>query len=303
MMFTASLLWMLFSPSGDVFKLAGSVLSVQHQSPLITLIIRAKKNCVAYFEAQTPEKKGPGRPPEYGEKVQLLELFDHQHLFSKIECTIYGKVEEISITSLDLLWKPAAGLIRFVLAITSRGPIILMCSDLHQDPVMALELYCARVRIETMFDMLKNVMGVFRYRFWTKGLPRHSRKPRKNKYLNPPMGIDQKRKVRRCFDAYERFVMIGSIALGLLQLISLKYQNSVWREFQGFLRTKSRSLPSERTVKFVIANLLIVDLFSFAPGAIIREIQKYRFKKKMLKPGVLPGKRAPDPETALSKLE
>jgi len=299
----ASLLWMLFSPSGDVFKLAGSVLSVQHQSPLITLIIRAKKNYVAYFEAQTPQKKGPGRPPEYGEKVRLLELFDHQHLFSKIECTIYGKVEEISITSLDLLWKPTAGLIRFVLAITSRGPIVLMCSDLHQDPVMALELYCARVRIETMFDMLKNVMGVFRYRFWTKGLPRHSRKPRKNKYLDPPMGIDQKRKVRRCFDAYERFVMIGSIALGLLQLISLKYQNSVWLEFQGFLRTKSRSLPSERTVKYVIANLLIVNLFSSAPGAIIREIQKYRFKKKMFKPGVLPEKRVPDPKTALPKLE
>ena len=114
----ASLLWMLFSPSGDAFKLAGSVLSVQHQSPLITLIIRAKKNCVAYFKAQTPQKKGPGRPPKYGEKVQLLELFDHQHLFSKIECTIYGKVEEISIISLDLLWKPTGGLIRFVLAIT-----------------------------------------------------------------------------------------------------------------------------------------------------------------------------------------
>nr|WP_319397250.1 hypothetical protein [uncultured Desulfobacter sp.] len=71
---------------------------------------------------------------------------------------------------LDLIWKPTADLIRFVLAITNRGPIILMCSDLEQDPVTALELYCARVRIETMFDMLKNVMGVFRYRFWTKGL-------------------------------------------------------------------------------------------------------------------------------------
>ena len=223
--------------------------------------------------------------------------------FQKSNAQFYRKVEEISITSLDLLWKPTAGLIRFVLAITSRGPIVLMCSDLNQDPVMALELYFARIRIETMFDMLKNVMGVFRYRFWTKSLPRHSRKPRKNKYLNPPIGIDQKRKVRHCFDAYERFVMIGSIALGLLQLISLKYQNSVWREFQGFLRTKSRSLPSERTVKSVIANLLVVDLFSSAPGAIIREIQKYRFKKKMFKPGILPGKRTPDPETALPKLE
>ncbi len=139
-----------FSPSASVFKLAGSVLCVWHQVPLIMLIIRAKKNCVAYFEAQTQQKKGPGRPPKYGEKVRLSDLFDHQHLFSKIECTIYGKVEEVSITSRDLLWKPTAGLVRFVLAITSRGPIILMCSHLNQDPVVALELYCARVRIETI---------------------------------------------------------------------------------------------------------------------------------------------------------
>ena len=103
-----------FSPNAAVFNLAISILSVQHQSPLITLIIRAKKNCVAYFEAQVSQEKRPGRPRQYGEKVWLLELFDQQHLFSKIECTIYGKVEEVSIISLDLLWKPTAGLIRFL---------------------------------------------------------------------------------------------------------------------------------------------------------------------------------------------
>lgn len=72
---------------------------------------------------------------------------------------------------------------------------------------------------------------------------RHSRKPRKNKYLKKP-GDDNLAKVRRCFAAYERFVMLGAIALGLLQLIALKYESLVWKEFQGFLRTKSRSLPS-----------------------------------------------------------
>ncbi len=85
-----------------------------------------------------------------------------------MECSIYGKIETISITSLDLLWKPTAGLIRFVLAVTKRGPIILMCSDLTQDPVAALEVYCARVRIETMFDMLKNLMGVLSIDFGPK---------------------------------------------------------------------------------------------------------------------------------------
>lgn len=87
-------------------------------------------------------------------------------------------------------------------------------------------------------------------------------------------------KVRRCFAAYERFVMTGAIALGLLQLISLKYEKSVWKAFEGFLRTRSRKLPSERTVKSVIRSLLIKDLLSLAPGAIMGEILKRRFKKK-----------------------
>lgn len=235
---------------------------------------------MAYFEAEKPTTKKRGRPRKYGEKVKIAELFDHPYLFSKVECSIYGKVEEVSIASLDLLWKPTAGLIRFVLAVTSRGPIILMCTDLQQDAVEALELYCARVRIETMFDMLKNVMGVFQYRFWTKGLPRHSRKPRKNKYLKKPTGQDQMRQVRSCFAAYERFVMTGAIALGLLQLVSLKYQDAVWKQFKGFLRTRSRCLPSERTVKSVVGNLLIKDYLALAPGLIMREIQSYQTKQK-----------------------
>ena len=138
---------MLFSPNAAAFKLAKSVWSVRHRCPLVTLIVRAKKNFVAYFEAEKPQIRRAGRPAKYGEKVNLLELFDHSHLFSKVRCSVYGKIEEVSMASFDLLWKPTGNLIRFVLAVTSRGPIVLMCSDLHQDPVAALELYCTRIRI------------------------------------------------------------------------------------------------------------------------------------------------------------
>ena len=256
---------MLFSPDGAIFK-------------LVTLIVRAKKNFVAYFEAEKPKGKKPvGRPPIYGEKVKLLELFDQIELFSKEKCLVYGNIEEVSIAALDLLWKPAGSLIRFVLAVTSRGPIVLMCSDLTQDPIAALELYCIRIRVENMFDMLKNLMGVFRYRFWTKRLPRHSRKPIKNKNLKKPAQQDIAL-VKHCFFAYERFVMTGAIALGMLQLVSLKFEQSVWDRFTGFLRTKSRKLPSERTVNRVIEKLLVVDLISFAPAAVMREIRKRCFK-------------------------
>ena len=61
-----------------------------------------------------------------------------------------------------------------------------MCSDLSMAPLLAIELYCARVRVETMFAMLKGVLGAFAYRFWSKYLPRHSRKPKKNVDLKPP---------------------------------------------------------------------------------------------------------------------
>ena len=83
-----------------------------------------------------------------------------------------------------------------------------------------------------------------------------------------------------CFAAHERFVMTGAIALGLMQLISLKFGQSVWQRFSVFLRTRSRMLPSERTVKHVVANLLVQNLINLAPDAMIREIQKQCRNKK-----------------------
>jgi len=263
-----------YFPSAAVFLLAASVWSIQLRQPLVTLIIKAKKNCVAYFEAERSTEPGPGRPPKYGQKVNLMELFDHPHMFSKATCLIYGKMEEISIVAFDLIWDPTDCLIRFVLALTSYGPIVLMCSDLAQDPCTALQLYCTRIRIEIMFDVLKNLLKAFCYRFWSKLMPLHSRRPKKNTNLTKP-ATDCLPNVKSCWEACERFVMLAAIAQGLLQLLSLKFKNSIWSQCDFFLRTQSRTLPSERTVKQVIAHLLMVDIFlSFAPGAIIQAIRE-----------------------------
>jgi hypothetical protein len=251
------------------------------KQPLVTLIIRAKKNCVAYYEAKVPEdKKGPGRPPKYGVKVTLTDFFKMPHLFSKAQCLVYGKTEEISFMAVNQLWKPTGDMIRFVPAITGRGPIVLMCSDLNQDPLSTLRIYCMRVRIEIMFDMLKNALGAFCYRFWSKRMPRHSRKPKKNKDLIKPASEDLPT-VRLCQDAYERFTMLAAISLGLMQLIALKYPLAVRDRFDVYLRTRSRELPSERTVKFVMAKLLISNLIIVAPIAIMREIKKRYFRGKI----------------------
>jgi len=146
-----------------------------------------------------------------------------------------------------------------------------MCSDLNQEPIAAVELYCVRPRIEVMFDMLKNLIGAFSYRFWSKKMPKHSRKPKKNKYLTP-VPIDSLNTVKKCWEGCERFVMLGAISLGLLQLIALKYTQNVWEHFDAFLRTRSRSLPSERTVKYVMARLIINNFLISPKNGIMRII-------------------------------
>jgi hypothetical protein len=165
-------------------------------------------------------------------------------------------------------------LIRFVFAVTSRGPIVLMGSDLHQDPVAALELYCVRTWIEVMFSHLKQLIGAFPFRFWSKKMPRHSRRPNPNHTLTAP-AAQHLATGHRCWEAYERFVMLAAIALGLLQLIALKFSSTLWQQHVDFLRTRSRSLPSERTVNQGIAPQLVRDFLNPAASGIMREIRTH----------------------------
>lgn len=255
-----------------VFKLADSVWSVAGKAPLITILVRAKKNYVAYFPAEQPDHPGPGRPRKYGDKVKLYEVFDHMHLFEHAPCQVYGVLEDVSYLAVNLLWKPTGGFTRFIFALTSHGPIVLMSNDLKMPPVTAIELYCLRVRVETMFAMLKHLIGAFRYHFWSKRLPRHSRKPKKNQHLKQPTQKDVQQ-VQSCWEGCERFAMLAAIALGVLQLIALKFSPQVWGRFQTFLRTRSRHIPSERTVKDVIGHLVLEDFLNVTPRATMQEIR------------------------------
>lgn len=251
--------------------MANGAFSIRDREPLVSLIVRAKKNFVAWFEPGAAEKKR-GRPRKYGMKIVLEEFFDHPDFFTKETCEVYGRVEDALIGIRNLYWKPVGTLVRFVLAETSRGRIVLMCNDLEMDPLIALRLYCARTRIEIAFDMLKNVIGSFSYRFWTRSMPQHSRKPKKNDELKKPVESCVET-VEKCWTSIEGFVTMGAISLGLLQLISLKFNKTFWNYHDSFLRTKSRRLPSERSVKNVASSFLRNIFLRLAAGGITRKIQ------------------------------
>ena len=67
--------------------------------------------------------------------------------------------------------------------------------------------------------------------------------------------------------------MLGCIALGLLQLIAIEFDAHIWSAFTHFLRTRRRALPSERTVKMVLAQELLKDFFGLRPRAMMQEIR------------------------------
>lgn len=258
-----------FFAIAPVFHLAASRWSLRLQQPFLTIVTRAKKNYVAYEPALPRATPARGRPPTYGKTITLTKVFEtHKEQFRTASCLVYGHVETVSYLTLNLLWKPIQAPLRFVFAITSRGPIVLMCSALDSAPLMAIALYCARVRVETLFAMLKGVLGVFPYRFWSKRLPRHARKPTKNATLHTPP-TEHLQTVRSTWEACERFVMLGCIAIGLLQLVALQCHAQVWDGFHLFLRTRSRTLPSERTVKAVLGQELARHFCTVASLAIL----------------------------------
>jgi hypothetical protein len=53
-------------------------------------------------------------------------------------------------------------------------------------------------------------------------------------------------------DAIEAFVKFGCIATGILQMLALNCQETIWCKYKGWLRTVSSAVPSEEVVKSVI---------------------------------------------------
>jgi hypothetical protein len=266
---------------GPVFLAASQTL--EGMKNFIHILTRAKKNVVAYGDPPKRKKHQRGPDRKYGQKLKLMTLFDSKakcYTFQKTQANIYGQKENIRYLVLDLIWKPVKSKLRFILAETSRGRIILMASDLNLNPVTAIQLYCRRVTIETLFDTLKNTLGAMAYHFWSQCLSPASRRPKKNK--------DQKQRssnlnqTQNTLWAIEKFVNVQLLVLGMLQLIAKQFPTQVKAKANCWLRTISSNTPSEFVTRTALANILKNNLYGFAKDWItqlIRQKQKSRKNK------------------------
>ena len=217
---------------------------------LLHLITRAKGNVVA-FQGPEPKRGRRGRPPVYGRRVPLAELFrTRRDEFQQAIVETYGKQKAISFLCLDLIWKPIKAKVRFVLVIDGSEKFILMCSDLLLDPVLIITAYGYRFKIEVCLKMLKLLVGSFCYHFWSKSWPKRDRRGHSD--LDSVTDEKAKANIVKTVRAIEAFMNFGCIATGILQLLSLKYGQMIWRSYRGWLRTSTSEAPSEETVMTVI---------------------------------------------------
>jgi len=258
---------------GPVFKVAARQLCSGEN--LVHILTRAKKNVVAYLPPPPQKKRKRGQPRKYGKKLQLMKLFDSQakaYKFRKAEVLVYNRRERIGYLTLDLIWKPTKTMLRFILVESSRGRMVLISSDLKLDPIDAVEMYCHRVTIETLFDTLKNTLGAMGYHFWSKHLSPASRRPKKN--ARQQQNSSNPIQTRNTLAAIEKFVNIQLLVLGMLQLIAKAYPAQVKAKAGCWLRTVTANTPSEFVTRTALTKMMKINLYGFGKNWITQLIRQ-----------------------------
>jgi len=254
---------------GPVFFILRQIVDSQGRR-LIHVVTKAKSNVVAY-EDPPPKTSRPGRPRKYGSKLCLMDLFESMaEQFEQTTISIYGERKEIFFLCLDLIWKPIAEKVRFVLVRDGSETFILMCSDLSLSPYDIIRAYSYRFKIEVSFKVLKQLMGAFFYRFWTTAWPRIG--TLKESDLSSIDNPRSQRLIREAANAIEAFMNLGCIATGILQMIALNFNETIWRKYQGWLRTVTSAIPSEEVVRSVVQHEYYHNFFIFRNSAIYRII-------------------------------
>ena len=258
----------------DAFFAVGPVFAVAAASKgALHILTRAQQNIVAFQQPPPPRPHRKGRRRMYGRKLKLMKLFDTRPQdFLSAKTIIYCKQETVRYLVLDLVWKPVKGVVRFILIESSRGRIILMSSDLTIEPLIALNLYTARVRIESLFASLKNLLGGLAYHFWSKYLAPVSRRPRRGSHPAPVSSNPDR--TANTLAAIQKFMALHMIVLGTLQLMAATFGDAVREHARCWLRTPSGAMPSDFISRTALTNVLREYLRNVAKNPIIAIIRR-----------------------------
>jgi hypothetical protein len=151
-----------------------------------------------------------------------------------------------------LFWDSPDASVLFVLTQLPNGKrLILLSSDVTLTADQVIETYGKRFKIEVCFRTFVLLLGGFAYQFWLKLLDKTSRFP-------PNLGLADydataQRQIQQKVEAFERFVNLNAIVLGVLQVLALELPQSVWSGFPRWFRTlPQHGYPTEQIVRLTL---------------------------------------------------
>ena len=215
---------------------------------------RIRINTVAYLPPPARQAHTRGRPRKYGDKVVLRDLYNTPEQFTWAHVQLYGEVKKLRYQVCDLLWH---GLyVRFVLTIYPDGKrIILITTQRLWSAVDIIKSYELRFKIEVAFKSMIHVLSAFSYHFWMKAWPKTKARD-KSVYLHRKTP-EFRQQVYRKIEAYERFVNIAAIALGILQWLAIGWPQTIWDRFPVWMRTLPKhGCPTENVVRLTLQHEL-----------------------------------------------
>jgi len=241
------------------------------------MISMMKSNAVAYEKAPARTPGAKGRPRVKGNAKKLHSLFNERAAdFVTGVANIYGKKQKVQYLCLDLLWgKGIYKTVRFVLTILDGVRAVLACTDTGIEPLQIIELYSMRFAIEGTFRSMKQEVGSFTNRFWTPQMPKLDRYSKSGAPDRATKVTSEyaRGKVLEAFDANERYAFCGVMAIGLLQMLSLKFADEGILENARYQRTPTRTMPSEAVVADVLRKSIFRLLDKHADLPICQKIR------------------------------
>ena len=212
------------------------------------LVTRAKSNAVAYTPHVQHGPKKRGRPRIYAQKIFLKSLFKDKQALQQAPSPVYGEKNVIlKYRTCDLLWRPAARIVRFVAVIhPTRGRCLLMCTDTTLSALEIIRLYGLRFKIEHSFKQAVRVIGALSYHFWMKKM-KPLRRRNGDQYLHRE-SLDYRNAVKRKIKAYHLFIQAALVSQGLAQYLAAVFPQLVWDSFGSWLRTIRPGIPPSELV-------------------------------------------------------
>ncbi len=134
-----------------------------------------------------------------------------------------------------------------------------------------IEAYGWRFKIEVCFRTLVHLLGGFCYRFWLKSMHTATKWPQNLALADH--GKDFQQQVSRKVEAFERFVNLNAIVLGLLQVLALEMPHQVWALFPRWFRTLPKhGFPSEQIARLSLQHQLHLYLAKNRPSLLLDKL-------------------------------